>query len=154
MKKGNKSGYYVIIFMIVCFLIYGYRLIKDYQIQNCQKKFGFAYNARRRALGIPMIPVDWHIKERDKQYIWWTGDRKGVGHSRKTITFSNCNILDELDIYMLSRQNGKVRLLEIECEYGHDNEPAVIIYTYQIEHSALIISKRSADSILAADHIK
>jgi len=140
--------------MVVCSLIYGYRLFSDYEIQNCQKEFGFAYNARRKALGIPLIPVNWHVKERDKQYIWWTSDADGVGHSRKTIAFSDCNILSELDVYKLADQNGKARLLEIDYKYGNGNGPGTIAYTYQIEHSAQQISKRAADSLLETEHIK
>jgi len=155
MNQENKSRYYAIAFIVVCSSIYGYGLFRNYEIQNCQKEFGFAYNARRKALGIPIIPVNWHVKERAKQYIWWTGDENGVGHSRKTIAFSDCNILSEHDVYKLADQNGKARLLEIECIYGNGNEPgAIIAYTYQIEHSAQQISKRAADSLLEAEHIK
>ena len=120
---------------------------------NCQDKYGMSFNNRRKALGIPIIPASWHIKERNDKSIWWTGNENVIGHKRKTVMFSGCDIYGELDVYNLPVKNGKKRLIEIEYKYRDKNGKDSIIYTYQIEHSAKEISKNIADSLFSAENI-
>jgi len=153
MKKSINSGHYVIIFMIICTLVILYSVISNYVVKNCQNKYDLSYNVKRKALGIPIIPNNWHIKERDKGFIWWTDKESTIGHSWKTVAFSGCNIEDETDVYTLPIQNGKGRWLHIEYKYGVKPHRDSIVYTYQIEHSAKNISKNVADSIFRSENI-
>ena len=153
MKKSINSGHYVIIFVIICTLIFLYSVISNYAVKSCQNKYDFSYNIKRKALGIPIIPNSWHVKEHDDVSILWAGDEKAIGHKRKTVTFSGCSIEGELDVYTLPIQNGKGRWLDIEYKYGVKPHKDSIVYTYQIEHSAKGISKNVADSIFKAENI-
>ena len=153
MKKNITSRHYVILLISICALVCIYQVIRNYWVSNCQDKYGLSYNERRKALEIPIIPNNWHIKERDAEFIWWTGNEKVIGHQRKTVTFSGCNIDGELDVYTLPLQNEKGRWLDIEYKYGVKPHPDSIVYTYQIEHTAKKISKNTADSILSAENI-
>jgi hypothetical protein len=128
-------------------------VIRNYWVKNSQDKYGLSYNERRKLLGIPIIPNNWHIKERDPQFIWWTYNEKVIGHGWKTIAFSGSDIRNELDVYTLPLQNGKGRWLEIEYKYGIKPHKDSIVYTYQIEHSSKKISKNVADSIFKAENI-
>jgi hypothetical protein len=153
MKKNIESGHYVIIFIIICTLIFLYNIISNYVVKSCQNKYDFSYNVKRKALGIPIIPNNWHIKERDKEFIWWTDKESTIGHSWKTIAFSGCDIDVEYDSYTLPIQNGKGRWLTIQYKHGIKPQKDSIVYNYQIEHSAKNISKNIADSIFKAENI-
>ncbi|NMN37177.1 hypothetical protein [Pedobacter sp. SG918] len=123
-------------------------------VKRCQNKYGLSYNNKRKELGIPLIPPNWSVKERSEDYIGWSGSEKNVGHKRKSVTFSGCNIEGELDVFKLSNQNGEERLLEIQYNYPQKVESPTMIYTYQIGHYAKSISKIMADSLLNAENIQ
>ncbi|WP_443946619.1 hypothetical protein ACJVDH_05805 [Pedobacter sp. AW1-32] len=131
----------------ICFIVY------SIIVKECQNKYGPSYNNKRKELGIALLPVNWSIKERSENFIGWSGNEKNVGHKRKAITFSGCNIEGELDVFKLHNENGKERLLEIQYNYPEKVESPTIIYTYQIGHYARSISKITADSLLNAENI-
>jgi hypothetical protein len=153
MKKSIKSEYYVLTFVIICTLVILYTVIRSYVVKSCQNKYDLSYNVKRKALGIPIIPNNWHIKERDPEFIWWTDNEKVIGHGWKTIAFSGCRIESESDTYTLPLQNGKGRWLEIDYKYGISPHPDSVFYKYQIDHTAKGISKKITDSIFKAENI-
>lgn len=152
MTNKLNSGYYLIILITIA-VVWLAQLIKNYNVRNSQDQYGISYNKKRRSLGIPIIPPNWHVKERDPEFIWWTGNEKDVGHKRKTIAFSGGNIKSEYDVYTLPVQNGKARWLEIQYDYNNRPQKDSVIYTYQIDHTAREISKNIADSLLNAGNI-
>jgi hypothetical protein len=151
MKK--KQIYTSFIFCVVLVIILGIKPIISHIRGLCQNKYDFDYNVKREKLGIPIIPKNWRIKQREPKFIWWTGPENIVGHNSKTIAFSGCDINSELDLYTLSLQAGKRRWVDIEYKYGVESHKDTIVYNYQIEHSAAKISKKTADSIFNAEHI-
>jgi len=149
-KNRQIIGYTVIILIITTI---SYQPIKEHFIEKCQDRFGKQYNIQREKLSIPIIPVGWHIKQRDKNYIYWCENEVGVGHMSKTVSFTDCLQYGELDLYRLPKQNGQKRWIDIEHDYKQKPSPDSIVYTYQIEHTAKEISKRLSDSIFNAEHI-
>ncbi|HWW39310.1 hypothetical protein [Pedobacter sp.] len=125
----------------------------SYIAKKCQNSYGISYNKKRKELRIPLLPVNWSIKERSEDYIGWSGSEKNIGHKRKSVAFSGCNIEAELDVFRLPKQNGEERLLEMEYYYPRKGQSATRIYTYQIGSYANSISKMTADSILNAENI-
>ncbi|MEO3402293.1 hypothetical protein AAFN85_00215 [Mucilaginibacter sp. CAU 1740] len=154
MEAKTPSMIYRIILISACLLAFGYEPIKEYWVKSCQdKKYGLSYNGKRKSLGIPAIPNHWHIKERNLDFIWWTGDENVIGHKRKSVVFSGCDIEAEYDVYTLPKQNGQGRWIEIEYNYPTKRRKDSVVYTYQIEHDAKQISRKMVDSILNADKI-
>lgn len=136
------------ILVYICFVAY------SFVVKQCQNKYGVSYNNKRKELGIPLIPSNWSITERSEEYIGWSGNEKIIGHKRKAVTFSGCDIEGELDVFRLSKQNGEERLLEMDYTYRKKTKIPVVIYTYQIGHYAKSISKMTADSLLNAENIQ
>jgi len=153
MNKKYVFGIYMGLIAISMLVYVGFTAY-SYIVKQCQNKYGLSYNEKRKELGIPLIPANWSIKERTENFVGWWGDETKVGYKRKAVTFSGCNIDGELDVFNLSLQNGKKRLLEIQYNYPRGKEKATLIYTYQIDHYAKSISKIAADSILNAENIQ
>lgn len=73
MNKRLVGNIYVGIGMVSVFICIGF-VVQAYIAKQCQNKYGLTYNIKRKELGIPIIPNHWHIKERDDESVWWTGD--------------------------------------------------------------------------------
>lgn len=153
MNKKLVGNMYVGMGVFSALICIGF-IIQAYFVRQCQNKYGLNYNIKRKELGIPIIPNYWNIKERDDESVWWTGDEDVIGHKRKSVIFSGCDISGELDIYNLPLKDGKRRLIEIEYKYGNKIHNDSVSYSYQIDHSATMVSKNLIDSILTAEKIK
>lgn len=150
----RKYGFIIYVGLVaISILAYLSLAAYSYVIKQCQNKYGLSYNEKRKDLGIPTIPANWSIKERNENFIGWSGNETRVGHKRKSVTFSGCSIEGELDVFKLSTKNGEERLLEIKNYYPNESKSAAVFYTYQIGHYGSSISKMTADSILNAEHI-
>lgn len=145
---------FVILALVIIALTQGAFILYSYLHKRCQNQYGLNYNSKRKELGVPIIPNYWHIKQRDDESVWWTGDERVIGHKRKSVMFSGCDIYGELDVYNLPLKDGKQRLIEIEYRYGNKNHIDSVSYTYQIDHSTTTVSKKIIDSILTAEKIK
>jgi hypothetical protein len=154
MKKRLTTGHFIIFFILICLSIALIKVFKRFLERRCQEKYSKIYNDTRQSLGIPVIPDNWHVKERDDEAVWWTGDESVIGHKRKSVMFSGCNIYGELDVYNLPLKDGKQRLIEIEYKYSDKHYSDSISYTYQIDHTVTVVSKVVIDSILTAEKIK
>jgi hypothetical protein len=142
---------FMLIFLaLVAFIV----VIPPFFTKRCQDKYGLVYNDIRRKLFIPIIPNNWGIKERDKVSVSWVGYNIKIGHKRKTVIFTGCDVESELDVYILPNENGTTRLLEMDYRYGQQNHKAVVIYTYQINDRAMVITQSKADSIFHAEKIE
>lgn len=150
-KKPQQYLGWIVIW--VCLLIMAFNFIHKQVVKHYQDKYDFAYNRQRQKLGIPIIPANWHIKEHDDVSAYWCGDEKEIGHKRKMVTFSGCVSDGELDVYNLPNQDKKQRWLEIEYNYKKKPQPDSVSYTYQIDHSAKVITRKFADSLFNAEHI-
>ncbi|MGE6218449.1 hypothetical protein ACQKCH_01385 [Nubsella zeaxanthinifaciens] len=131
-----------------------YSVVRNYRVKNCQNEYGVAYNRKRKALGIPLIPSYWHIKKQSSDFIWWEGNENVIGHKRKSVMFSGCSIYGELDVYNLPLKDGIPRLIEIEYRYGRNQDNDSISYTYQVGNSATVVSKYLIDSLFSVERIK
>ncbi|MFN0290114.1 hypothetical protein [Pedobacter helvus] len=152
MKKKYIISIYVGLVSISILVYIGF-VAYSFIVKQCQNKYGLSYNNKRKELGITLLPPDWSVKERSKNFVGWSGNEKNVGHKRKAITFSGCNIEGELDVFRLRNENGKERLLEIQYSYPQKAKSPAVIYTYQVGHYAKLISKITADSLLNAENI-
>lgn len=153
MNKKIVANIYIGIGIISVLVCLGF-VVHQYIVKRCQNQYGLNYNDKRKELGIPIIPNHWHIKERDDESVWWTGDEEVIGHKRKSVTFSGCDIYGELDVYNLPLKDGQQRLIQIEYRYGDKSQIDSVTYTYQIDHFATPVSKNIIDSILTAEKIQ
>ena len=154
MEIKKPSLLYRILFITICLLAYAFEPVKEYWVKRCQdKKYGLSYNDKRKSLGIPAIPAHWHVKEHNPDFIWWTGDENIIGHKRKSVAFSGCDIVEEYDVYTLPKQNWQGRWIQIEYNYATETKKDSVAYTYQTDHTSRHISRSTADSILNAEKI-
>jgi len=155
-QKQDKLAYNI--FMVcIWVLVFGnmvYRDIAKYKRNICQDKFGREFNARRRRLGIPEIPPDWHIKYRNDRSFEWQGKNSVIGHQSKYISIDTCLIDFEEDRYHLKSVHGISRTMSINIGYAKGSGKDSIFCHYDVGSDSHLITLSQADSILAADKIK
>lgn len=132
----------------------GYNDIKTYKRNICQDKFGLEFNPRRRSLGIPEIPPDWHIDNRRGFSVEWKGRESVIGHQYKYISIDSCALDRESDYYNLKRTNDKSPHLTISWMYEKEKNTDSISYNYNDGDSTREVSRQFADSVFDAEKIK
>ncbi|RFS18798.1 hypothetical protein DVR12_26735 [Chitinophaga silvatica] len=119
------------------------------------KKYGVAFNAERKRLGIDTLPATWTTKDKYKtSKIWYPPNRQDSGSFRddKMININSGKIIYEGDTYK-HIVNGQVELLTIEFKY----ETSKWGYKYYNETNATSIvnlTKIQSDSILQSWGLK
>jgi hypothetical protein len=132
-----------------------YRDIDEYKRNVCQDKFGPELNARRRGLGIAVIPVGWQVDSRNKHSVEWKSKDTVACHNSKTITVdSTCTLVAEYDEYYLRPSRGELRYVSVLTQYAKGMVIDSIIYNFYDGDRTLVISRNAADSMLAAEKIK
>ena len=132
-----------------------YRDTKEYKLNVCQDKFGPEFNARRRSLGIPVIPEGWKVDSRNNHSAEWQSKDSVACHKNKTITVdSTCTLIAEHDEYYLKPLHGKSRDVSVLTKYARGMVIDSMIFNYYGGDSTLVISRYAADSIFAAEKIK
>ena len=134
---------------------FGYKEIARYKSDKCDDRFGPEFNTRRRRLGIPEIPADWHVKYKWRGYVEWEA-KDTTGHALKYVDIdSSCAIKSEYDEYNLKTVKGKTRSISIDIRYGKGRVNDSIFYRYDAGSDIVRdISRQQADSIFAAEKIK
>ncbi|MGZ3890939.1 MAG: hypothetical protein ACXVI9_10600 [Mucilaginibacter sp.] len=141
--------------MIIFVGFWGYRDLAKYKSNICDDRFGREFNARRRSLGVPEIPADWHVDYKGRGYVTWKA-KDTTGHFRKYISVdSSCAIEYEEDEYNLKPVNAKLREISIDTRYKGGKRINSISYWYTPGiDTGRYISRQQADSIFAAEKIK
>jgi hypothetical protein len=153
LRKKVSKGYIILRICYGIFFVgfYGYHDISKYKRNVCQDKFGREFNERRRRLGVPEIPVEWHVKFRGNYSVDWTG-KDTTGHVSKDIEINSSCVLDyEIDEYNLKAINGISRDMSIKTRYANGKGKDSIFYFYETGGDNHLISGRQADSIFAAE---
>lgn len=150
-----KTKIGAIIFLLYCavgiFLVF-YVPIKEFYNKRCiEDKYGVNYNDQRIRLGLSTIPPNWSIKW-DDSVVEWKDPVFHLGHRWKNISFKDCRILNELDLFVLEydRISKKYhKTIEIEAKYDENEKLKNIVYTFQVGSYGYEISKAKADSLLS-----
>lgn len=142
---------FFLLFFIGVFFLY-YPMAKNYYYKKCIiKKYGIDFNENRKTLGLYSIPMHWSIEQLDSSIIWKNPQGK-LGHRWKNISFKECNILNELDLFSLEYDTVGERYsktIVVEALFDKNSKVSTVIYNLQIGDKNGIISKNEADSILA-----
>ncbi len=155
-RKESLSNTIVSICLAVIWTVYlSYQEITKYQRVICQDSFGLVFNSKRRQLGAPEIPADWHIVNRYSRSVNWNA-KDSVGHYQKYISIdSTCSISLEDDDYNLKPVNGLERSVSITTKYAKGRGARdSLFYYYRSGDSTQHISRKQADSIFALEKIK
>jgi hypothetical protein len=144
-----------ICFIILFFCFFGYQQIAKYKSDRCDDHFGREFNARRRRLGTPEIPADWHVDYKGRGHVTWKA-KDTIGHAVKYIDIdSSCAIKSEYDAYNLKTVKGKTRSISIDTRYAKRKGSDSISYRYDPGiDTGRWITRQQADSIFAAEKIK
>ena len=155
-KRKKKPDLYPLVMLPIWTILLGfqfYRDITEYKRNACQDKFGQEFNARRRSLGIPEIPANWHVDDRWDRYVDWKGKNGVTGHADKAVGVdSTCTLEFEQDDYDLKPLKDKRRDVTISTHYAKGNDS--IFFSYYDGDSSHVISRHKADSIFAVEKIR
>jgi len=157
LEKVKSKGGIITTFclMLISMGPLSYREISDYKKNLCQDKFGREFNARRKSLGIPQIPENWHIKYNFYHSITWQARDSVTGHESKEIAIdSSCSINREQDEYELKPLHGKARYVRIFYQYASGKTKDSVAAWFGDGDSTRDVSRSQADSILDGEKIK
>lgn len=147
-----KPHHYTFTAITICLIYLATVSIIHFKNSICQNKFGPEFNARRRALKIPVIPSNWHIKQQDDHFTWWIGKELVIGHESKRVVNFGCEIDEEKDDYFFDIKQVQDRYLEITHKFTNSiRKQDSTTYSYQIGDRANLITKEEADSIFRAE---
>ena len=149
--KIGKTG---ILFFLVIVICFAYKPISSYVYKASHRKYGKSYNHIRAKLGIPLIEKGWVMEKQEYDAAFWIDKNLVKGHKRKTVSFDGFHLRGELDLYYLSKKDGKRRWIESEYLYKNDESILSSNFTYQVENSAKNVTLIVADSLLKADNIQ
>jgi hypothetical protein len=154
-NEGTKlsSAFSICFWAILVGFLY-YRDITEYKRNACQDKFGREFNDRRRSIGIPEIPADWHVFLRSDWSFHWQGKRGAIGHESKSIYIDSSAIDSESDRYHLKPIDSISRDMSITTIYAKGKGMDSIFYHYKAGNDNRRITRKQADSIFAAEKIK
>ncbi|HZX59549.1 MAG TPA: hypothetical protein VFE54_12515 [Mucilaginibacter sp.] len=153
-EESKASVIFRICFVILFIGFWGYRDLEKYKSNICDDRFGREFNVRRRRLGVPEIPADWHVDRKERGHVTWKA-KDSVGHTDKSIWIdSTCAIEFEIDGYKLKCIDSVSRDMSISTYFARGKASDSIIYRYGLGDSTRLISRQQADSIFAAEKIK
>ncbi|RFS18796.1 hypothetical protein DVR12_26725 [Chitinophaga silvatica] len=114
------------------------------------KKYGVAFNAERKRLGIDTLPATWTTKDKYKtSKIWYPPNRQDSGSFRnsKMVIIQSGEIIYEGDTYkrIIDR---KAELLSVQCKFDTVNNWEYMYYNENISPSNINVTKTQSDSIL------
>jgi hypothetical protein len=139
----------VVIYAALCGLV-GWDSVDQYKHNLILDNLGKDFNPRRRALGLPVIPAGWYIKNRDRHSTDWRGNDT-TGHYWKMTMVDSTYTLDfEEDEYQL-KAGGDIM---IQARFSKGNKLDSISYSYEEGSNSRPITHQQADSIFAAEKIQ
>jgi len=157
LRQKNESIWSSVFALLMWFSLLGwyeYQEITKYNRNVCQDKFGREFNKTRRSLGVPEIPADWIMEDRDRFSVVWQRKAHTIGHQSKYISIETCVLKYEDDSYNLKPFDTIKRRVTINTQYARGKSKDSLFYHYEVGDSTRSISKKQADSIFDAEKIK
>ena len=125
-----------------------------YREYRCQNSFGVEFNARRKALQIPIIPPDWPVYHKGDGYTIWMQPKHAKGHGYKQVVYDGCELDAEQDNYYFSAKPDQDTVLEADQLYQNSHRKInSATFTFRQGEHVDTITRQKADSILAANKI-
>jgi hypothetical protein len=153
--KPNYMGYNI----VLCGLWPCWNEYSHYKNEVRIEKYSLVYNKTRERLGIPVIPVDWHIEYQGSLSADWRGKKGVLGHEEKYIGFDSLQKIEfERDEYNFKGVRDTSRSISILFKYARGNSKDSIFYFFDYpldkRDTTVNISRHQADSIFDAAGIK
>jgi hypothetical protein len=121
-------------------------------VSPLSRKFGVAFNEKRKELGIPVLPGNWTVNTEMSNAVMWNAPEindAGGSHSSKMVLFKDRTPIEELDNYIYK---GGIRDKHLTVIH-HFDAPGYRINRYYdslVVNEEVEINDVKADSILQA----
>ncbi len=146
---------FVAVLGFIAVLVFVVDSITKFKNSRCQSKFGPELNERRKQLGISIVPPDWVVYSKDDHATLWQSPKKEKGHGFKVVVYDGCELDGEEDHYYFDSKKIHDSVLDIDYKYVNSKRKKdSTVFTYQLGNHLDTITRKQADSIFLANHVK